>query len=348
MRIMAREILTKEVGLKFSRSRFEWQGKLYPLHLVVFEDQKKLGDYDHSQWRIGLSKRLMREAKDAVIRDVLRHEIAHLITHLLHGAEIFPHGPEFQEVCARYNWPKEVSSAALDLNSANENYTGDLVGEKLLIRLKKLMALAESSNPHEAEVATTKANELLVRHNLERIDLEQMEEVYVLPVLFAARTNSKMHAIYEILKTFFVAPVFTKRQGKIALDVVGDLTSVQFAHYVAGFLDAEFERLWLVAKNKQKLKGMVAKNSFYAGIGRGYVAKIKDAQKVFETKQIVRAEHASLMMLKRVYGRLSSTQSHSKTDATALNAGNQAGQKLTIRSAVERQASAGYLLSYDT
>lgn len=345
---MAKEILAKEVGLSFSRSRFEWRGRLYPLHLVIFEDQKKLGDYDYSQWRIGLSKRLMREAKDAVIRDVLRHEIAHLMTHLEFGHEVQAHGTEFKSICARYGWDSEVSSSSLELLRANESYEGDLAGEKLLARLKKLMALSESSNPHEAELATSKANELLVRHNLERIELEMADEVYVVPVLFSAKANAKMHAIYEILKTFYVAPVFTKRRGLVALDVVADKTGVAFAEYVASFLSHELDRLWEVTKKEQKLKGARAKNSFYAGVARGYVSKIKDSQKSFSQTALIKVENESMQMLKRVYSRLSSTSSNSKTDMSAMNHGTSAGRNLTIRAGVERRGASGRLLSYDT
>lgn len=348
MRIMAREILANEVGLPVTRSRFEFKRKLYPLHIVIFEDQKKLGDYDSSQWRIGLSKRLMREAKDAVIRDVLRHEIAHLMTHLEFGDQVQAHGSEFKSVCTRFGWSHEISSAALELANANESYEGDASGEKLLARLKKLMALSESSNPHEAELATTKANELLIRHNLDRLDLNQADEVYVIPVLLSPRSNTKMHAIYEILKTFYVAPVFTKRQGQVALDVVGDRTAVKFAEYVAGFLSHELDRLWEVAKKENQLKGMRAKNSFFAGLARGYVSKIKEAQKSFDQAALIKVDHQSQLMLKRVYGRLSSTSSQSRVDSSAHNHGTKAGRNLTIRPGVERSSRHGGYLTYDS
>lgn len=348
MRIMAREILANEVGLPVTRSRFEFKRKLYPLHIVVFEDANKLGDYDPTQWRIGLSKRLMREARDAVIRDILRHEIAHLITHLEFGEGVQAHGQEFKNICARYGWMSEISSAKLDLTTANEEYEGDLAGDKLLAKLKKLMALSESSNIHEAKLATTKANELLIRHNLDRLDVSQADEVYVLPVLFAARANAKMHAIYEILKTFYVAPVFTKRNGQVALDVVADRTGVRYAEYVARFLSHELDRLWLEGKKENNLKGARAKNSFFAGLARGYVSKIKESQKSFESQALVRVENESQLMLKRVYGRLSSTNSQSRTDHQAMGHGTKAGRDLTIRPGVEHSGSRGKLISFNS
>lgn len=349
VRIMAREILTHEVGLKLHRSRFEWNQKLYPLHLVIFDHPTKLGEYDPSQWRLGLSSRLMHEAKDAVIRDVLRHEIAHMMTHLLYGNNIDAHGSEFKNVCARFGWNTHISKASLDLSNANESYQGDLKTEKLLSRIKKLMALSESSNTHEAELATTKANELLIKHNLDRLILNQDDQlVYVLPVMYAAKANAKMHAVYEILKVFYVAPVFTKRQGQVALDVVGDHASVKIAEYVSGFLQLELDRLWLEAKDKKTLKGLRAKNSFLNGVAKGYVTKIKNTQLEFDQQALIRVKNASEQMLAKVYGRLSSSSSKSQSDSLAHAAGSLAGRNLSIRAGVERSSNHGRLLTYDT
>tara|TARA_R110000868_G_scaffold198528_1_gene445065 strand:- start:114 stop:1154 length:1041 start_codon:yes stop_codon:yes gene_type:complete len=346
---MAREILEKEVGLNLNRSRFEWRGRLYPLHIVVFEDHQKLGSYDSSQWRIGLSLKLLKNAKDAVTRDVLRHEIAHMMTHLEFGDGVKPHGAEFKSVCDKLGFDHSIASASLELESANDSYEGDLAGEKILGRIKKLMALSESPNAHEAELATKKANELLIRHNLARLEVDANDtEVYVLPVMFAAKSNTKMHAVYEILKTFFVAPVFTKRSGKVALDVVGDKTSVQVAEYVAHFLDGELERLWLEAKKEKKLSGLRAKNSFFAGVARGYVSKLEESHKEYSKPALIKINQHTKELLARVYGRLSSTSSGSKADHNALNIGNSAGKKLSIRSGVESRSSKRYLLNHDS
>ncbi len=291
----------------------------------------------------------MRQAKDAVIRDVLRHEIAHMMTHLYYGTNIDAHGTEFKNICSRYGWSHEISKATLDIASANDSYEGDLKTEKLLAKLQKLMALSESTNTHEAELAMSKANELLIKHNLDRLEVDQDDEVvYVLPVMFSAKSNAKMHAVYEILKTFYVAPVFTKRQGQVALDIVGDQASVKIAEYVSFFLQDELERLWIKAKKENDLKGLRAKNSFFSGVARGYVEKIQNSQKEFHQSALVKVQGSSQKMLARVYGRLSSTSSSSKADSSALHAGSNAGKKMNIRTGIEKRGNQGHLLSYDT
>ncbi len=48
--------------------------------------------------------------------------------------------------------------------------------EKVLERIKKLLALATSSNEHEAAAAAAKAQELLLKHNLDESMLDDKEE----------------------------------------------------------------------------------------------------------------------------------------------------------------------------
>lgn len=47
--------------------------------------------------------------------------------------------------------------------------------QKLVERIKKLLALSESSNENEAAIAAQKAQELLVLHNLELSDLSESD-----------------------------------------------------------------------------------------------------------------------------------------------------------------------------
>ena len=49
--------------------------------------------------------------------------------------------------------------------------------EKTLERIRKLLALAGSSNQHEAEAAMKKAHELMLRHNIEQLPIAHEFEV---------------------------------------------------------------------------------------------------------------------------------------------------------------------------
>ena len=279
---MAHQIMKDEMGLTVRRSRFVWRGYLYPLHFVVFEDPKKLGYFDCTNYQIGLHKKLMFLAKDEVIKDILRHELAHFYSFLLHG-DSFPqleaHGKEYNEVCRGFRWEQNVFRAYSDLEKDNLLAPVNKDFDRLKEKIEKLMALSESDNPHEAERATLKANEYLLKYNIQNLGSLQKEEIsetVVLSVLKEKRLNASLNALYDILGYFYVQPVINRNLEGVSLDVVGSRLNVEIADYVAKFLKNEFERLW---KNSQKkdpqLKGIKKKNSYIYGLARGFCTKLK-------------------------------------------------------------------------
>jgi hypothetical protein len=215
VRSLVREIVNNEMGLKMERSRIYSKGILYPLTIVVFEDHSRLGYFDSRSFELGLSKKLMYLAKDEVIKNILRHELAHFVCYLKYGP-LLMHGEEFHNICRQFGWGSEVYGAYANLDFENNRVQDENEKtQKLLLRLKKLLALASSDNAHERELATLKANQLLLEHNLDLTKSHSLGEevVYVKRVLSAVRKSTKHVAIYEILKTFFVSPVFNHGRG---------------------------------------------------------------------------------------------------------------------------------------
>ena len=47
-----------------------------------------------------------------------------------------------------------------------------MIKEELIDKIKKLLALADSSNPNEAAVALSRAQKLMERYNIEAVDLK--------------------------------------------------------------------------------------------------------------------------------------------------------------------------------
>jgi hypothetical protein len=62
VRALIREIVTTEMALTMERSRLLMNGIFYPLNIVVFEDQTRLGYFDSRLFELGLSKTLMLNA----------------------------------------------------------------------------------------------------------------------------------------------------------------------------------------------------------------------------------------------------------------------------------------------
>lgn len=354
---MAHQIMTDEMGLSVKRSRFQWRGYLYPLHFVVFEDPKKLGYFDSSNYQIGLHKKLMYLAKDEVIKDILRHELAHFYSFLLNGdnfKNLEAHGNEFREVCRGFRWDENVYRAYSNLDQDNLKASENPDFERLKNRIHKLMALSESDNPHEAERATLKANEYLLKYNIQNLaafDKEEMSETVVLSVIREKRLNATLNALYDILGYFYVQPIINRNRDGVSLDVVGSRLNVEIAEYVAKFLKAEFERLWRIAKKKdQNLTGSKMKNSYLLGLSRGFCSKLKK-----ERLEVIVPAHGNELIalegqlterVKLAFPRLSRQQSsQASLDLKALQKGHQDGLSLSVKKGVS-QGNKGNLIPH--
>lgn len=335
--------ILKRAGIDVRTSRFEVNRYLYPIHVVVFEGSE-IGHFNSAYLQIGLNRKLIYSVKDSVLREILQHELAHYLTFILHG-EVQPHGKEFHEVCERFGFPKEVSDATMNIEESNQSKVGDLQSEKILERVKKLFSLAQSSNAHEAELATVKANEILLRHHLDFVK-DKEEPIYMDRLLARKRKDTKITAIYSILKHFIVKPVISQGKNTCCLEVSGNLTNVKLAGYVANFLDRELDVLWDSARTEFGLQGLQAKNSFFLGVAQGFDQKMKVSVqnlKPEDQKALVVIEKKLTINTQMIYGRLSSSRSGHEMNSEANSHGHAKGLSLTIRSAVEGKGKNLYL-----
>ncbi|MBT7611287.1 MAG: DUF2786 domain-containing protein [Bacteriovoracaceae bacterium] len=351
---MSKDILITEMGLVLKKSRVHHNGHSYPLKYVIFEDPKKIGYFDQHSFQIGINKSLMLNAKPAVIKNILRHELVHFFQFVTQGNTISPHGAEFKSLCRGFGYGADVSNATAQLEILNDQIEGDLYTEKLIVKIKKLLNLAESDNIHEREQATLKANQLLLKHNLKQYQvnslqdgLEQTEEICLKRVLETKRTTSKMHAIYEILSCFFVQPVFNHGKGIVYLEVIGSRINVELAAYVTQFLEQELEFIWELTKKENSLKGVKARNSFFKGVGKGYASKIhqQNNQTLKDNELIVLKEELQNQVAK-VYGRLSFSGSTAKTCDDSMLLGKKAGKSLNIRKGISSTSFSNKFLPF--
>jgi predicted SprT family Zn-dependent metalloprotease len=341
---LLREILT-EANIKVRTTRFEFNRYLYPINVVVFEG-KEWGHFNSQYLQIALNRKLIYQAKDSVVRDVLRHELAHYLTYVSFG-DVRAHGPEFLSVCEKLGLPSDVSAATMNLEESNEAKIDDAESERVLEKVKKLLSLAQSSNTHEAQLATIKANELLLKHNLTFVN-NPSGPIYLDRLLPRKRKDSKLTAIYSILKHFIVRPVISQGKGTCCLEVSGSLTNVKLATYVATFLDRELDQMWRAAQDKHGLGGMRAKNSFFHGIAEGFDQKMKDSKMNFseqDRKALTIVERKLDFDTLLIYKRLGTSHSTNHTDNNARGVGHQKGLALTINTALEANGKLLYLPS---
>ncbi|OUR99933.1 hypothetical protein A9Q84_02565 [Halobacteriovorax marinus] len=334
----AKIILNDEMRLDYSRNRIKWKNYTLPLNFVVFEDEKSLGFFNHHLYQIGFNKRLLLLKDENILANVIRHELAHLETFLLYSGSVDDHGAEYREVCKSHNWNDEVYSSKIILEdklpSLTECYKSH---DKLKEKVKKLLSLSHSDNIHESHLATAKANELLLKFNLSHADLDE-DETFLLKVMEGKRMNAKAKAIYEILTTFNVQPVFNHAKGYYYLEVIGARANVELADYVTSYLDKELDYLWELAKKENsKLKGMTAKNSFFRGVAIGYKEQITHVQQEsFSTTDLIVLKKDLKVRVENVYSRLSyTTASRVKNHSLSSQIGKEMGKNLKIKKSLK-------------
>lgn len=337
-----KNIIENETHFNVRRSRFEFKNFTYPIHVVIFQNDTKLGYFDPHTYQIGLNQNLIYSVKEYVLKDILRHELAHYINFITNGPHVKPHGNEFKKICFENGWEKSISKATMDIELENEKRIGNLKHDKVMTKIKALLKLAQSDNIHEAQLATVKANQLLIKYNIEQLGQNDEEEEFYSEVVFTAkRKNSKLIAIYDILKHFLVRPVLIYGQKQISIEVSGSLQNIELADYVASFLDHEMDRLWDIEKKINQLKGLRAKNSFYHGLAKGYDSKMQSIQNEMDSsssKQLILIQNNLDEKMKLIYRRLSHTQSQSKIDSNAFNNGISRGKNLTINQALKNKS----------
>lgn len=137
-------------------------------------------------------------------------------------------------------------------------------------RIKKLLALSESSNKHEAVAAMVKAQELLAEHEMtiEQVDVgkERAEPVYA-EVLQAGRVPLwKLEITTVIAENFRCYAVHnrTRNHKKTTIEIFGLPQDATIARAVSAFAVAVGEQCWSIYRQTLESAGV-----------RGYTEAIK-------------------------------------------------------------------------
>ena len=334
IKVSSLKILKYEMGLPFERKRLLYNGYYYPLDFVIFEHPNILGQYVPGKYQIQINKRLIYKVDVNTLENIIRHELCHFIAHVEFGDHIDAHGKEFLQTCARFGYGKDISRSTLEIG---ENID-QLKADKVFKKITKLFKLAASDNNFEAELATTKANQLLREHHLHKNQVNPLEDETVLKIVLRGKKVSAKHeAIYLILKEFLVAPVFSYQRGGFTLEVIGHRTNVLTASYIASFLNHSLEKMYEDSKKcNPTLRGVRAKKSFMNGVANGYLSKIISSTNLQFTKnELIKCEAQVQEHLQRAYPRLRAKFTRAgEVDSKAQSLGHFAGKNLHINPAI--------------
>jgi len=326
----------------------------------LLSDMKgKWGYWSLEKREICLSRDLIQNYSWGTVREILHHEMAHQLAQEVMGGQFEkPHGPIFQQACVllRAN-PKASGNYPTLEDRIHSKISSD--EDRLLVRIQKLMALAESSNQHEAELAMTKANELMTRFNISLMKnktKKNYESIFVgKPAL---RQSRDMRSLSILLRTYYYVeciwvPVYVVEKEKMGrvLELSGTSQNIQIAEYVYYFVRNFIEGQWNNYKKEKKLSHH-RRVDFAEGIIDGFEYKLKRQQRRLKRKSS--AEDQSLINIsdpelnEYIHYRYQRIRTHRSTasnvNASVVNDGRRVGQHLVISKGITSQGNSSQKL----
>jgi predicted SprT family Zn-dependent metalloprotease len=332
----------------------EWQAALLNLEptkrqrmrrpLFAIKDmQTRWGNWSREKREISLSRQLVLNYPWDSIRDVLLHETAHQIAQQLFGASMQrPHGPAFKQACEVLRIHPAASATYQPLQDRflpvqSSHY------DKRMLRIKKLLALAESKNRFEAEAAMTKAHQLIARHNIE---LNRHEERRQFISIFigspALRHPREDYHLANLLQDYyFVSGIWVSAyvigKGKMGrvLEISGTAQNLKIAEYVHDFIVVFIDAQWCKYNRKKRLNRF-RKTDFAVGIIEGFRDKLESSVAKKKTKKDIFAliQKGDPQLEKYFKFKYPHTASVKKTahhqDARVIRDGKKVGKKLVI------------------
>ena len=318
--------------------------RLRPIPLALLDGSERLGLYTADPRRIALGRSLVLEQPWGAVLEVLKHEMAHqFVEEVLEVRDQTAHGPAFRKLCQQLG----IDGRASGLPQAQG------AARTVLQRVGKLLALADSPNPHEAETAMRTAQRLMLKHNLQCEEGEAADYSYRHLGKPTGRSNEAERVLASLLgEFFFVQPiwvsVFRLRDQKRVnvLEITGRHENLAMAEYVYDFLLHAAESLW---RNHKWIHGITRnadRQAYRAGVIRGFGDKLRAERESQRGEGLVWVgDPRSEQHFERRHPRVRTTHSRQRAHSPAGQHGREAGKKLVLHRPLEsKPVSRGRLL----
>lgn len=212
----------------------------------------------------------------------------------------------------------------------------------IIDKIKKLLSLATSDNQNEAELASKKAQELLIKHNLEKADIKEAPEYNEKREAYK-RANPALKFIHPLLTEYYFVYMYRHTSRSPFIDneyvMVGTKENIEIAGYVRSFLLNSFKQLYKIENKKQNWKGKY-RDVFYYGLYEGLKEQLEAQRKAIDTEGALVPINEALVRHVESQHKLSHRRRHvngSNEDARA--AGQEAGRNLKISRGITTQSS---------
>jgi hypothetical protein len=267
---------------------WRYRVKLDPPIIELVDSGKYFGIWKSGIRTIKLSERLIEEHSWDVVVNVLKHEMAHqIVTEYFKSDE--KHGELFHQACRMIGVPEQLRRATGDLpQGIRETSERDIDSDtrKILEKVRKLLSLAQSKNEHESFLAMKKANELIEKYNIDRLE-RNTDSKYTYKIINPKkkRIENYQRRICLILRDYFyVYTIFSRiyHPGKCdyykTIELCGTIENVLMAEYVYYFLLEKLASLWEYHQSNNGSPGS-KKRSYWLGVVDGFRDKLGKMEK---------------------------------------------------------------------
>ncbi len=311
-------------------------------NLMTEDGTKSLGyleDFGYMK-RIFLSEELLSEAVSyETLKEVAGHEFAHYIDSCIYGN--LGHGATFKSIC-------KVLGIENDQAAIKHSLTQAAKTSSVLEKVKKLLALSESSNMNEAQSALLKAKELMREYGITERE-NSTEKIYrVVLTEYKAYTAevSTLTTLAQKISNCWILLSYQTR-GTENTKVVyahGTKTECEIASYIYDYLQKELKTQFATAKKNSESMSYGGKTSFYLGVEF-------EMRKKFE-QQAIKATGTDIVSYDELNGNLSKELiyptmktrrklvSNRISSAEAYLSGREVGKNLKIRNGLNRSNGA--------
>ncbi len=311
-------------------------------------DTRFLGKWVTAERTIEMARELCVNQPWATVLEVLKHEMAHqYVSEVLGVHDETAHGPAFRDVCRRLGIDARAAGVPHPPTSPAGGRSAD--EDRVLARVAKLLALAESDSRNEAESAMNAAQRLMLKYNLE---LEAVAGTRDYAHRHFGRPATRVFEAERLLAVilqehFFVeviwVPTYVVAEGRRAtvLEASGSAANLDMAEYAYDFLQASAARLFAEHRKRHGVDGGPRK-SFVAGVMAGFYAKLNDQKRQLKTEGLVWVGDADLKDFhRRRHPRVHVARFATGSSDTAREHGREAGRSLVIHRPVGAGDGAG-------
>ena len=258
--------------------------------LTISKSRKQLGCWSAKERNLSLSHFLISEHPWDLTLQVLKHEMAHQICSELHGRDDAGHGPLFREACGQLGLDAAFHGAGADLGEAlplvPPGTAATEPGRKIIDKVRKLLALGDSENEHEAALAMQRACELLDRYQLDFASLAKDQQLVHRTVNTGSqKLTAHRRVICTLLESNFAVRVICSSVyvplcdcSFKTIELLGPEENVAIAEHCYHFLENRLLVLWQQNRHRFSGGGLRARKSYFLGVLAGFRQQLQGAE----------------------------------------------------------------------